>query len=847
MKKIKFFIFFIISVASLIWGIQSPDDFLGFKLGSDKNLARYNQIKQYFEKIARESPRVIHFNIGKTTRNNDMIMAVISDPENLKKLDLYKGICRKLSLAEVDSTEAEQLSRNGKAVVFITCNLHSTEIGSSQMAMQILYKMATDNSDEIRRILENVIFVLVPSVNPDGQMMVVDWYNRYKGTPFEGGSLPYLYHWYAGHDNNRDWFKINLKETWNITNQLYFHWFPQLLVDEHQMGSSGDRFFIPPFQDPPTPNVHPLVWQTINLVGSGIAFDLGRLNYKGVASRGFFTGWWIGALDDSAWFHNIPGILFEAASVRVASPVYIESEEVRSAESRMNEERIFSPDPWEGGWWRLQDIVDYELNATLSVLRSAAIYRQELLWNSYKMAVDNLEKGKNTPPFAYILPVQQTDPITGEKFIKTLLKSNIRVFRLMKPLQLDSFQFKAGSFVIPLSQPFRSFVHNLLSIQHYPDLRRNESESPVLPYDSAGWTLSLGMGLKVMEIKKPFQAEMKQVKLGDVYKRPLPSEIFEYILLDSRFNNSYLAAASCLQNGISVWRNQKWEKCSRGSFLVKKSQALTILTKLNQIHPIDIQSFNQVPIDQFNRLKSFKVGLYQNWGHNMTEGWTRFVFDEFKIPYETVHPGDFLKKNFINEYDVLVFVGVHKRTIESGLPPKKWERWFSPLPPKYSKGIGKKGEAILHKFLKAGKTLIFMGDGCNYAIEKFKMPVVNIKEQSKKILCPGSYLRAQVKESDLTLGLEGDIAVFYEEDPVFRTYLPRNYNETRKTPVVFGRRNLLLSGWLEGEDFLLRKSLVVDFMRGNGRIILIGPDIIHRAQSEGTYKLMFNALFTGAQ
>ena len=251
MKQINIFIFLTILLASLVWGIQSPDNFLGFKLGSDKNLAHYNQIKHYFEQVAQESSRVIYLNIGKTTRNNDMIMAVISDPDNLKNLDRYKEISRKLSLAEVDASEAKRLSREGKAIVFITCNLHSTEIGSSQMAMRILYQMATENSDEIRRILKNVIFVLVPSVNPDGQIMVVEWYNKYKGTPFEGGSLPFLYHWYAGHDNNRDWYKLNLKESWNISKQLYFHWFPQILVDEHQMGSSGDRFFVPPFQDPP--------------------------------------------------------------------------------------------------------------------------------------------------------------------------------------------------------------------------------------------------------------------------------------------------------------------------------------------------------------------------------------------------------------------------------------------------------------------------------------------------------------------------------------------------------------------------------------------------------------------
>ncbi|MCK4836162.1 MAG: hypothetical protein KAT17_05975 [Candidatus Aminicenantes bacterium] len=847
MKRFNLFLFCIVLFSSLVLGIQSPDEFLGFSLGSDKNLAHYSQIKTYFEQIGRESPRVKIRMIGKTTQNHDMIMAVISLPENLKQLDSYQNICSKLSLAKVEKQEAKKLSRIGKAVVFVTCNIHSTEIGSSQMAMKILHKMASENTPEILQILKEVIFVLVPSVNPDGQMMVVDWYNKYKGTPYEGGSLPYLYHPYAGHDNNRDWFKINLKETWNITNQLYFKWFPQILVDEHQMGSSGDRFFIPPFQDPPTPGVHPLVWRTINLVGSGIAFDLGQRNYRGVASRGFFTGWWIGALDDSAWFHNIPGILFEAASVRVASPVFIEPEEVRSGESRMNEERIFSPDPWTGGWWRLQDIIDYNLHATLSVLKTAAIYRQELLWNSYQMAVDNINKGKKGSPFAYLIPLKQKDSLTAKKFIKTLLKSNISVLTLTEALQLNTLNFEAGSFVIPLAQPYRSFVSSLLSSQHYPDLRRNPSESPILPYDSAGWTLHLGMGVEVKKICQPFQAQMKSLTLDDLNVRELPGNMMNYLILDSRYNNSFMAASVLLKRGVPIWRNESWDKYSKGSFLVEKSRSLNILKQLNRGNSLIIDSVEKAPKEKFKKLKPFRVGLYQNWGHNMVEGWTRFVFDEFDMPYETVHPRDIVKKNVLKKYDVLVFVGVHKRTIESGLPPKKWERWFSPLPPEYQGGLGSKGQASLESFLKAGKTLVFMGDACDYAIEKFKMPVVNIKEKNNKILCPGSYLRALVKKSELTRGLDGEIAIFYEEDPVFTTFLPRNSNEIRRTPVVFGSRDLLLSGWLEGERFLIRKSLVVDFKRDKGRIILIGPDIIHRAQSEGTYKIMFNALFTAAQ
>lgn len=846
MKRYPLISVLILLLSSFSWGIQSPDEFLGFRLGSDGNLAHYRQILEYFVYVGQESARVTTFVIGKTTLNNEMVMAVTSSPENIQNLDKYKEISRKLSQGEVEFSEAQQLSRQGKAIVFVTCNIHSDEIGSSQMSMKLLFNLATENSSETLDILSNVIFVLVPSVNPDGQMMVVDWYRKNKGSRYEGGDLPYLYHPYAGHDNNRDWYKLNLKETRIITDQLYFEWFPQILVDEHQMGSSGDRFYIPPFQDPPTPAVHPLVWRTINLVGTGISFDLGKRGFKGVASRGFFTGWWIGALDDTGWFHNIPGILFEAASVRVASPVFIEAEEIRSGESNINEQRMFSPDPWDGGWWRLNDIIDYDFHATLSVLKTASLYREELLMNSYQMALDSIRKGKTDPPFAYIIPEKQWDSLTAKKFVKTVMDSNIDIFQLSGSLQTDGRIFYPGSFVVPLSQPYRSFVESLFSIQHYPDLRRNSSEQPILPYDSAGWTLHLGMGIDVNKISHPFQADMIPVDRKTVYSGTIPETVSEFIVLDTRLNNSYLAAAHLLKKGFTVWRNREWEKYPRGTFLVQGMDARNVLEKLNQNSPIMVQNEDRIPIEKFKKLKNFRIALYQDFIHNMVEGWTRLVFDEFQIPYETVHAKDFLKKDFLNRFDVLVFVGTHKRTIESGLPPKEWERWFSPLPPEFSTGIEKKGEELLIKFLESGKTMIFMGDSCDYAIEKFKLPVINVKENNKKIICPGSYLRAQVKESELTWGLNKEVAVFYEEDPVFRTFLPKNSHESRKTPLVFGSRDLLLSGWLDGEGYLIKKSLVVDYKRGKGRIILIGPDVIHRTHSEGTYKIMFNALFSAA-
>ncbi len=847
MKKSLLAGLFLAFLSPPAWPLQTPDQFLGFKLGSDRNVAHYDQIKAYFELLSRESPRLKTFTLGKTTKGNDLFMAVISDEANLLELEKYTTITRQLARGEMEPAAAEQLAASGKAIVFVTCNLHATEIASSQMAMELAYRLAGGTSSDIQALLQNVILVLFPSVNPDGQIMEVEWYNKTKGTEYEGTGAPYLYHWYAGHDNNRDWFKISLKETELIVRELYHKWLPQVVVDEHQMGSSNDRLFVPPYQDPPTPGIHPLVWRNINLFGSRIGYDLEKLNLKGVASRGYFSGWWIGALDDSAWFHNIPGILFEGASVRLATPVYIEPEEVTSAESFKNEERVFSPNPWKGGWWRLADLVNYDLQATLSVLSTAASRRKELLLDTFQVARENIARGESEAPYAFIVPRQQHDPAVAEHFIRILLKSNIRVFQLTHPLRIGDTIFDKKSYVVPLAQPYRSFVKNIFEKQYYPDIRKSLKAEPELPYDMAAWTLPIGMGVAAIEVNEPLKAVMEPVDPEHCFKNPFPEELEEYIVLDSRYNHSYRAAFELLGKGKTVYRNQDCPDFTPGSFLVKKSEALEILKSIHAEAPLALTSRKELPLQQFRRLHPFQVGLYQNWGHNMTEGWLRYVFDEYKVPYETVHPKDVAKKGFAGKFDLLLFSGASESEIENGKPPKKWEKWETPAPPEYSGGIGEKGEKLLKEMVKSGKILVFMDESCNYAINKLKMPVTNIMEDNNKVTCPGSYLRAEVKDSQLTAGLGGSVAVFFRESPTFETFLPNAADESRSTPLVFGERDLLLSGWLDGEEQLVRKSLLVDFHKGRGRIILIGPDLIYRTHSEGTYKIMFNSLLAAAE
>ena len=302
-----------------------PDEFLGHEVGADRRLADYTQIQAYFQKLDSESEKIRVLTIGKSTLGKPMIMAVISSEENMANLEKYTEITKKLRDARgLTPEDAKELARQGKAIVMITCSLHATEIAASQMAMELAYLLVTGKTPyDAEKALSDVIVLLSPTINPDGQQMVTDWYKKYVGTKYEGGSMPWLYHHYAGHDNNRDWFMFNLSETQAVTKVLYHDWIPQIHIDEHQMGSTRARLFVPPFMDPPVPTIHPLLWRGVALCGTNMAYDLQKNGFRGVVHGRSYTGWWIGACDDTSWLHNTIGLLTEMESSRVDTQIHI--------------------------------------------------------------------------------------------------------------------------------------------------------------------------------------------------------------------------------------------------------------------------------------------------------------------------------------------------------------------------------------------------------------------------------------------------------------------------------------------------------------------------------------------
>ena len=871
---------------SLLPAQTSPEAFLGFKVGADRKLADYNQIQAYFQKLEKETPKLKLFTIGESTLKKPMIMAVITSEANMAKLDAYRAMAKKIKDPRtLPIEEAKKLAKEGKLILLITCNIHADEIAASQMSLELAYKLVKGETPfDAGKVLDDVIVLLVPTTNPDGEQMEVDWYKKYLGTKYEGGNMPWLYHAYAGHDDNRDWFMFNLSETRAVTRVLYHDWFPQIHIDEHQMGHDEARLFIPPFMNPPVPNVQPLLWRGVNLAGANMAFDLQRNGFPGVVHGRSFTGWWIGACDDTSWMHNVVGILSEMASVRLATPIYVEPTEIPKP---YTQRRMEFPDPWPGGWWRLRDIVDYELTLSLSLINTASRFKEEFLMNSYLMSKNSIETTDKGQPYAFVIPARQNDYPTMIKMLEILEFGGCEIQQAKEDFVAGGRAYGAGSYVVLLAQPYKPFVWALLERQKYPDIREFPGGPPVLPYDNAGWTLPLQMGVACEQVDKPFTAKMERVEkvsysrrgglMGAASAEGLASVSADaagiaapkYFVMDARENASYAVAFALLKEGAEISRSKGKigsgdSEIAAGSFVIKNGPAVqkALAAGLLEKRHARAWALDDTAGIPMTALKNPRIGLYQSWWSNMDEGWSRYVLDDLGIPYTTLHNSDFKgpkaapdakpdkakpKIDLKAKYDVIVFASENADIIKTGKidPNHPYARWFTPLPPEYEGGLEKEGIDALKAFVEQGGILVTLNEACKTAIKEFEAPVKNAVEKIEptKFFCPMSILRLAVDNTTpIGYGLQEETPAVFSESLAMETWLPGTGDWERKVVASYPENNILMSGWLLGEDVIGRKAAVVDLRYKKGRIILVGIACQIRAQSHGTYKFLLNAL-----
>ncbi len=787
--------------------VPSPKSVLGFTPGDDRTVAGWSQITDYFERLDRASDRVLVQTLGQSTLKRPLIVAFISARENILALPKYKDIQQQLADPRriTSDVQRDRLLADGKVVITISCSIHSTEIVASQMSMQLAYELATAQDPDTRAILQDTILMLIPSPNPDGIDIVADWYRKTLGTPYEGKEPPELYHHYAGHDDNRDWFMLNLKETQLITRLLWQEWFPQIVYDVHQQGSNGSRFFIPPFYDPPNPNISPLLLRQVGLIGHKVAADLQAAGFKGVLTNALYDTWWHGGFRTAPYFHNSIGILSEAASARLMSPSTVTTEQlVRSSTRGMRnatEATTNFPDPWPAGEWRPRDIMAMEMIAARSILSMASKFRGEYLRNFYELGRKNSELPLNKgDTVAYLIPAGQARDEAVAKLVGSLIEQGVEVFRLDQELhvvlshqvlqrtnpateKLGTYKIAGpltamqevplGSYIVFLNQPQRTNVLSLFEPQIYPNRLTGMGEAE-RPYDVAGWTLPLQMGVEAPAV---------------VAIRENASERKLTQLKDSNQVRADLSLA------------------------LKKGAESPIKNPLK--HPV-------------------RIGIYKPSMSNMDEGWTRYIFDTFNVPYSSVRDADIRRGGLNAKFDALILSAQSSTQIING-------NIAGTLPAEYTGGVTEAGVKNLKEFVTDGGMLICFDDSCDLAIKEFNLPLRNVLEgvKTSEFYCPGSIVALELdNKSPIAAMLPATLPAYFVNSAAFTATADANVRVVAR----YAKENVLMSGWLLGEDKLRGQIALAEVGVGKGRIVLFGFRPQHRAQSWATLPFIWNAL-----
>lgn len=828
--------------------ITTPEAFFGHRLGADRQIARWDKIVEYFKLLERESPRLKAVNMGPSTMGHPFLAVFISAPENLANLERLREMNARLSDPRgVSEAEIEGLIAGGKAVICQSMSLHATEIGGTQMAPELAYDLASRNDSETLRILDAVIFIMIPSFNPDGQIMVTDWYRKWVGTEFEGAGLPWLYHKYAGHDNNRDGDFINLAESEYAAKLMYRDWPPQAYIDHHHQGSYGARLYVPPYCDPIRPYADPLIWRELSWYGAHIAYRLEEAGKTGILNDGQYPGWGHFGWHWITPFHNIAGMLTESASAKLATPLFIHRDQLEGGARQfpVYEAQSSFPHPWEGGWWRLRDVVEQQKVSAWALLDMAARNRETVLRNAWLKAKRQTERGAAGSPAAYVVPAVQHDPLTAVKMIDTLLKSGVEIRRSDEAFGCGAVVYPAGSFVIPLAQPKMGLVRNLVGRTLYPDnaWTRAADGTPLRPYDTATHTMNEIMGVRVDPVDVLPETGLTVLR-GPAFQPGVLEPGAAAYVLDGRLNDSFRAANLLLAEGVAVRRVDEAAAGLRRGDFVAAGGAADVLAGVAAKTGVPVRALAQAPAQGTHPVRRPRIGMYQRYmGGNMDEGWTRLVLETFDFPYASLRDADIVKGGLEKSYDAIILPADSSRAMTGDIP-EEFRARMGAVPPDYRSGFGEAGVKALRDFVRNGGTLVALGEACGFAIETLGLAVRDVTEgvSTKDFFCPGSTLHVRFDTTHpLAYGMpEEGLALFFSS-PAFEI-MPGERNEDYATVVRYADRDLLRSGWLIGEKHLAGRSAMIAAACGRGRAVLIGLRAQNRAQTHGTFKLLFNAL-----
>jgi len=877
--------------------LPSPREHFGFAIGDDYQLATYTQTEQYFRRLAEASERLHLVEIGKTSEGRAQLMLIASSPENLAHLEDYRQISARLAYARDDETAARQLAASGKAVVWIDGGLHANETVGTHQLIETVWQLASRNDAETLRILDDTIVLLVHA-NPDGQELISNWYMR-EPVP-EKRSLnfvPRLYQKYAGHDNNRDFYLAALQETRNMNTIAYTRWYPQIIYNHHQSSPRGTVIVIPPYRDPYNYNIDSMVPVGLEALGAAMNTRFLQEGKPGAVSKrgSVYSTWWNGGLRTTPYFHNMLGVLTEITG----HPTPMEMPFL--ANRQLPDSNLPAPVPAQR--WHFRQSIDYSLSANWALMDYASRHREQLLFNLWRMGRNSIERGSReywTPspsalakvkehtasnqfddmaraqlyaperrdPRAYIVPFNQRDFPTAVKFINALQLNGIEVHRAARELNIAGVRYPAGSFVVLTAQAFRPHVMDMFEPQDHPHDVAYEGGPPIAPYDSAGWTLALQMGVQFARIVDGVDAlladgVLQALPIGEVQAPPpanLPASRIGWTIAPAA-NDAFTVVNAVLKAGGEVRRDEA------GQFVVMASPAAHDALRAAVARTgIQAQPLRRMPFVLMRAVHAPRIALWDQYGGSMVSGWTRLVLENFGFDYTVVYPQQIAGGQLRENFDVLILPSgalpiVKELALQREGEATSMSRGPNPdtIPAEYQYMLGHLNtpEAItaLREFLHAGGHIVATGSSSSLAIS-LGLPVTSHLTvddgngtrralSSREYYIPGSVLQVAVETTHpAARGLDAQLDLYFSDGrwdnaPVFDI----SAGNGRVRPLLwFESETPLRSGWALGQHALKGGVLAADAGIGSGRLTFFGTDITFRSQTHGAFKLLFNSL-----
>ncbi len=879
----------------------SPEQFFGHRIGADYRLPNYTKLHEYFAKVAGESDRVVLDTIGLSEEGRPQIMAIVTSPANHRNLARYKDIARRLALAEgVDSTEARRLAKEGKAIIWIDGGLHATEVLGAQQLIETFWQLSSMSDEETLRFLDDCI-ILMAHANPDGMELVSDWYMRSPDSLRRStGGLPRLYQKYAGHDNNRDSYMNALRETENMSRQLFIEWHPVIMYNHHQTGPQGTVMFAPPFRDPANYNFHPLIITGLDVVGSAMHNRFVTEEKGGTVMRSGanYSTWWNGGLRTTVYFHNMIGLLTET----IGNPTPMRIPLVPNRQLRSGDQ----PLPIEPQLWRFRQSIDYSITANRAVLDVASKNKEQFLFNRWKMGRDQIAAGtkdtwtiwptrvatvndslaklratsaaqaagSNDALFAllrkpadrdakaYILSSAQPDFATATKFVRALQKSGVVVHRATSSFSAGGKQYPAGSWVFQMGQAFRAHLLDMFEPQDHPNDFRYPGGPPIPPYDNAGWTLAMQMGVQYDRILEPLSGPFEKVADVTPMVAGTVSKGRAGYLVHASVNDGLTVANRLTKRNVAVFRTTGATTAGgttypKGSWFIPAGGAADqVVAQAAKDLGVSFAAAETRPAAA--RVRPLRVGVWDRYGGAMPAGWTRLILEQFEMPFTTVYAKELDAGNLNRKYDVLLFV-------DGGIPAARGGRGgfagggasaadSTLIPPEFWPALGnvsvERTVPQLKSFLEAGGKVITIGSSTSLA-QHLGLPIENhLLENGRpftneQYYIPGSLLEVAVDTSHAAArGMNTRAIVMFDNSPVMKLG-PDAAAKGVRAIATFDTPTPLRSGWAWGQERLQGGVAMAEATVGKGTLFLFGPEVLFRAQPHGTFKFVFNSLYGG--